>query len=418
MKVLIIGSGGREHAIAYSLSKSKKVTEIHAIPGNPGIANIGTCHAGSVTDIAAIKEFVKNNNIDFTVIGPEDPLCLGLANELEAVGCPVFGPQQKAAQLEGSKAFSKEFMIKHNIPTAAYKEVNSYDEAVSALSEFTYPVVVKADGLAAGKGVVICEDKAQAIDALKDIMTDKTLGEAGNKVVLEEFLTGFECSLLCFTDGKTIVPMVSAKDHKQVFDGNVGPNTGGMGTVSPNPFLMDGIEENIKSTILDPFMAGLAADEMDFRGVIFIGLMIENNEAKVLEFNVRFGDPETQSILLRLDTDLMEIFEAVSKYELDKVDVKWKKEHVACLVLASGGYPGNYEKGIEINNLDKVADDIIVFHAGTAFNKDNKVVTNGGRVINICALGSSLEETRNKVYEAAEIIDFSGKYYRKDIGLI
>lgn len=418
MKVLIIGSGGREHAIAYSLSKSKKVTEIHAIPGNPGIANIGTCHAGSVTDIAAIKEFVKNNNIDFTVIGPEDPLCLGLANELEAIGCPVFGPQQKAAQLEGSKAFSKEFMIKHNIPTAAYKEVNSYDEAVSALSEFTYPVVVKADGLAAGKGVVICEDKAQAIDALKDIMTDKTLGEAGNKVVLEEFLTGFECSLLCFTDGKTIVPMVSAKDHKQVFDGNVGPNTGGMGTVSPNPFLMDGIEENIKSTILDPFMAGLAADEMDFRGVIFIGLMIENNEAKVLEFNVRFGDPETQSILLRLDTDLMEIFEAVSKYELDKVDVKWKKEHVACLVLASGGYPGNYEKGIEINNLDKVADDIIVFHAGTAFNKDNKVVTNGGRVINICALGSSLEETRNKVYEAAEIIDFSGKYYRKDIGLI
>lgn len=418
MKVLIIGSGGREHAIAYSLSKSKKVTEIHAIPGNPGIANIGTCHAGSVTDIAAIKEFVKNNNIDFTVIGPEDPLCLGLANELEAIGCPVFGPQQKAAQLEGSKAFSKEFMIKHNIPTAAYKEVNSYDEAVSTLSEFTYPVVVKADGLAAGKGVVICEDKAQAIDALKDIMTDKTLGEAGNKVVLEEFLTGFECSLLCFTDGKTIVPMVSAKDHKQVFDGNVGPNTGGMGTVSPNPFLMDGIEENIKSTILDPFMAGLAADEMDFRGVIFIGLMIENNEAKVLEFNVRFGDPETQSILLRLDTDLMEIFEAVSKYELDKVDVKWKKEHVACLVLASGGYPGNYEKGIEINNLDKVADDIIVFHAGTAFNKDNKVVTNGGRVINICALGSSLEETRNKVYEAAEIIDFSGKYYRKDIGLI
>lgn len=418
MKVLVIGGGGREHAIAYALSKSKRVMEIHAIPGNPGIAKIGTCHAGSVTDIAAIKKFVKENEIDFTVVGPEDPLCMGLADELEAIGCPVFGPQKKAAQLEGSKAFSKDFMIRHHIPTAAYKEVNSYTEAVQALEEFNYPVVVKADGLAAGKGVVICQNHDEAVKALKDLMEDKTLGNAGNKVVLEEFLTGFECSLLCFTDGKTIVPMVSAKDHKQVFDGNKGPNTGGMGTVSPNPFLPEGMDKVFKETILDPFMKGLQEDQMDFRGVIFIGLMIENNVAKVLEFNVRFGDPETQSILLRLDTDLFDIFEAVSKYELDKIDVKWKDEQVTCLVLASGGYPGSYEKGKIITHLDDVSDDIIVFHAGTAFDDHKNIVTNGGRVLNICALGSSLEETRQKVYEAANIIDFDGKYYRKDIGLI
>ena len=314
MKVLIIGGGGREHAIAYALSKSKRVSEIHAIPGNPGIAQIGTCHPGSVTDIEGIKQFVKDNHIDFTVVGPEDPLCLGMADELEAIGCPVFGPQKKAAQLEGSKAFSKEFMMKHHIPTAAYKEVNSYDEAVLALDNFSYPVVIKADGLAAGKGVVICENHEEAIQALKDIMETKTLGEAGSKVVIEEFLKGFECSLLCFTDGETIVPMVSAKDHKQVFDGNKGPNTGGMGTFSPNPFLPKEIEDTFQEKILDPFMKGLKADQMDYRGVVFIGLMIDGQDVKVLEFNVRFGDPETQSILLRLETDILDIFEAVSIY--------------------------------------------------------------------------------------------------------
>lgn len=418
MKVLIIGSGGREHAIAYALSKSKKVSEIHAIPGNPGIAALGTCHPGSVTDIERIKKFVKENHIDYTVIGPEEPLCLGLADELEAMGCLVFGPSKKAAQLEGSKAFSKDFMIRHHIPTAAYKEVHDYEEAIQALDNFSYPVVVKADGLAAGKGVIICQNREEAIQALKQLMEDKTLGEAGNTVVLEEYLTGFECSLLCFTDGKTIVPMVSAKDHKQIYDGNTGPNTGGMGTVSPNPFLPEGMDKVFKETILDPFMQGLKEDQMDFRGVIFIGLMIENNQAKVLEFNVRFGDPETQSILLRLDTDLMEIFEAISKYELDKVDIKWKDEQVTCLVLVSQGYPGAYEKGKLIQHLEDVDSDIVIFHAGTAFDKEHRIVTNGGRVLNICALGSSLEETREKVYKAAQIIDFDGKFYRKDIGLV
>ena len=417
MKVLVIGSGGREHAIAYALHKSPKVAEIHAIPGNPGISEIGTCHSGSVEDLDGILKFVEDHDIDFTVIGPEVPLCMGLADLLEAHGHRVFGPTKQAATLEGSKAFSKDFMARHNIPTAAYQEVNSYDEAIQALARFSYPVVVKADGLAAGKGVVICEDEKMAKDTLKEMMIDGSLDGAGSKVVLEEFLTGFECSLLCFTDGKTIVPMVSAKDHKQVYDGNKGPNTGGMGTVSPNPFMPTGMDEVLKTDILDPFMAGLKADHMDYRGVVFIGLMIENNKAKVLEFNVRFGDPETQSILLRLDSDLFDIMYAVSTGTLDQVNVKWKEDHVACLVLASGGYPGSYEKGKVITGLKDVDDDIIVFHAGTAL-KDGQVVTNGGRVLNICALGDSLEETRDKVYKAAEVIDFEGKYFRKDIGLM
>ena len=415
MKVLVIGSGGREHAIAYTLHKSPKVTEIHAIPGNPGIAKIGTCHKGSVEDLEGILAFVEQNNIDFTVIGPEVPLCMGLADLLESHGHKVFGPTKHAATLEGSKAFSKDFMARHNIPTAAYKEVKSYEEAVAALVNFSYPVVVKADGLAAGKGVVICEDEQMAKDTLKEMMIDGALDGAGSVVVLEEFLTGFECSLLCFVDGDTIVPMVVAKDHKQIYDGNKGPNTGGMGTVSPNPF-MPSMDDVLKQDILDPFMAGLKADNMDYRGVVFIGLMIENNKAKVLEFNVRFGDPETQSILLRLDSDLFDIMYAVSTKTLNSVDVKWKEDHVACLVLASGGYPGSYAKGKVITGLENVADDIVIFHAGTS-EKDGQIVTSGGRVLNICALGSSLEETRQKVYAAAEVIDFEGKYFRKDIGL-
>ncbi|MBQ7890289.1 MAG: phosphoribosylamine--glycine ligase [Erysipelotrichaceae bacterium] len=416
MKVLVIGSGGREHAIAYALNKSPKVTEIHAIPGNPGIAEIGKCHDGSVEDLQGILHFVEENDIDLTVVGPEVPLCMGLADLLEDHGHKVFGPRKHAATFEGSKAFSKEFMIRHGLPTARYHEVNSYEESIEALREFSYPVVVKADGLAAGKGVVICEDEMMAKNTLKEMLVDGVLAGAGKKVVLEEYLTGYECSLLCFVDGKTIVPMVYAKDHKQIYDGNEGPNTGGMGTVSPNPFMPEGMDEVLKRDILDPFMKGLEKDKIDYRGVVFIGLMIENSQAKVLEFNVRFGDPETQSILLRLDTDLFEIMNAVATQTLRNVDVKWKNEHVACLVLASQGYPGSYEKGKVITGLDRVNKDIIVFHAGTKMT-DGQIVTNGGRVLNVCALGSSLEETRSKVYQAAEMIEFEGKYYRKDIGL-
>ena len=308
MKVLVIGSGGREHAIAYKLKQSPKVTELYAIPGNPGIASLGTCVPGSVEDNKFIVDFIQKNQIDLTVIGPEVPLCNGLADDIEKAGYKAFGPQKKAATLEGSKAFSKDFMVRHHIPTAKYVEVTDFEKACKEVDHFDFPLVIKADGLAAGKGVVIVENKEDAISTLKDMMVDGALDGAGSKVVLEEFLTGFECSLLCFTDGKTIVPMVSAKDHKQIFDGNKGPNTGGMGTVSPNPFLPEGMDEVLKKDILDPFMQGLKEDQMDYRGVVFIGLMIENNQAKVLEFNVRFGDPETQSILLRLESDLMKLW--------------------------------------------------------------------------------------------------------------
>lgn len=417
MKVLVIGSGGREHAICYSLNKSSKVSEIHALPGNPGISSFCKCIDGKVDDLEKILELAKKEKYDLVVIGPEVPLCMGLTDLLEDNGFLVFGPRKEAAMLEGSKAFSKQFMIKHNIPTAKYEEVTSFSEALTALNKFSYPVVVKADGLAAGKGVIICSNQEEAKKALKELMVDKVLDNAGTKVVLEEFLEGFECSLLCFTDGETIVPMVSSKDHKQIYDGNKGPNTGGMGTVSPNPFLDEKMDKVFNDEVLTPFINGLKNEKMDFRGVIFIGLMIKDNHCKVLEFNVRFGDPETQSILLRLDTDLFDIMKAVALKKLNTIDIKWKNTHTGCLVLASQGYPNKYEKGKEINGLTSLNDDIVVFHAGTIF-KDEKLVTNGGRVLNICAEGKDLDEVRRKLYQAAEKISFDGKYYRKDIGLI
>ena len=416
MKVLVIGSGGREHAICYQLSKSSKVTEIHAIPGNPGISKLGTCHNASVEDLEYILKFVEEYNIDLTIVGPEVPLCMGLADLLEANGHKVFGPCKAAATLEGSKAFSKDFMKRHNIPTAAYANVNNYEDAVKSLKEFSYPVVIKADGLAAGKGVVICEDEKTALKTLKEFLIDGALSGAGKTVVLEEFLTGFECSLLCFTDGDTIIPMVTAKDHKQIFDGNLGPNTGGMGTISPNPFMPSNMDNVLKTEILDPFMKGLKEDNLDFRGVIFIGLMIEEGHAKVLEFNVRFGDPETQVIMLRLESDIYDIMYATATKTLKDINISWNDLVAGCVVLASKGYPGSYPKGLVISGLDDVDDDIIVFHAGTK-EVDSKIVTNGGRVLNVCATGNSLDEVRNKIYNAINKIDFDGKYCRKDIGL-
>ena len=415
MRLLVIGSGGREAAIAYALNKSSKVDELYCLPGNPGMGEIATLINGSVEDLDFILKTVEDLNIDFTVIGPEVPLCMGLADLLESHGHKVFGPTKVAATLEGSKAFSKDFMKRHNIPTAEYIEVNDYENGLESLKNFTYPLVIKADGLAAGKGVVICEDEEMALKTLKEFMLDGALNNAGSKLVIEEFLKGFECSLLCFTDGETIIPMPTVKDHKQIYDNNKGPNTGGMGTVSPNPF-MPNFDDEMLDSILKPFIKGLKEDEIDYRGVIFIGLMIDNNKAKVLEFNVRFGDPETQSIMLRLESDLFDIMYATSTKNLKDISVKWKDDTVCTLVLASGGYPGTYKKGLEIKNLDKLDDDIIVFHAGTKI-VDNKLVTNGGRVLNICAKGNNLLEARAKVYKAAEIIDFEGKYYRKDIGL-
>ncbi len=415
MRVLVIGSGGREVAITYALNKSSKVDELYCLPGNPGMGEIATLINGSVEDLDFILKTVEDLKIDFTVIGPEVPLCMGLADLLESHGHKVFGPTKVAATLEGSKAFSKDFMKHHNIPTAEYIEVNDYENGLESLKNFTYPLVIKADGLAAGKGVVICENEEMALKTLKEFMLDGALNNAGSKLVIEEFLKGFECSLLCFTDGETIIPMPTVKDHKQIYDNNKGPNTGGMGTVSPNPF-MPNFDDEMLDSILKPFIKGLKEDEIDYRGVIFIGLMIDNNKAKVLEFNVRFGDPETQSIMLRLESDLFDIMYATSTKNLKDISVKWNDDTVCTLVLASEGYPGTYKKGLEIKNLDKLDDDIIVFHAGTKI-VDNKLVTNGGRVLNICAKGNNLLEARAKVYKAAEIIDFEGKYYRKDIGL-
>ena len=416
MKVLLIGGGGREHAIAYALKKSPKLKELHAIPGNPGIAELATIHPGDVSDIESILKFVKENEIDFTVVGPEVPLCLGLVDLLEDNGYKAFGPRKLAATLEGSKAFAKEFMVKHNIPTALYKEVSTYEEAVLALNEFTYPVVIKADGLAAGKGVVICDSYEMSVETLKDMMLENSLGNAASKVILEEFLTGYECSLLCFVDGETIIPMVSAKDHKQIYDNNEGPNTGGMGTVSPNPFLKDGLDEILEKEVLNPFLEGLKKDNMDYRGVLFIGLMIDNNKPKVLEFNVRFGDPETQVIMLRLESDLLDVMLHISDKKLKDIEVKFSEKEAICLVLASKGYPASYEKGKVITGLDNLPSDIVVFHAGTKL-VDNNLVTNGGRVLNICTLANNLDELREKVYKASELINFDGKYCRKDIGL-
>ncbi len=415
MKVLVIGSGGREHAICYKLNESNKVDQLFAIPGNPGIAKIATCVDGSVEDIETIVKFVEDNNIDMTVVGPEVPLCLGLVDAIEATGHLAFGPRKAAAQLEGSKAFSKDFMIRHGIKTAKYVEVDTVEEAKEALNGFSYPVVIKADGLAAGKGVIICEDEAMALQALEDIMVTKTLSDAGDKVVIEEFLKGFECSLLCFVDNDTILPMVSVKDHKQIGEGNTGPNTGGMGTVSPNPFLPAEIEARFEEEILAKFMAGIKADGLDYRGIVFIGLMIDGDEINILEFNVRFGDPETQSILLRLESDLAAVMEACATNTLKTQELKWSDKTVATLVLSSPGYPGSYPKGLEITGLDDAQ--YVIFHAGTK-EVDGKIVTNGGRVLNICALGDNLEDARAKVYQDAKVINFDGMYYRKDIGLI
>ena len=416
MRVLVIGSGGRESAIVYKLAQSPKVEKIYAMPGNPGMAAYAELAEGSVTDFDRILEFVNTNAIDLTVVGPEVPLCLGFADKLTKEGHPVFGPSARAAQLEGSKAYSKAFMEKYNIPTAAYVEADKLEDAFEAIRKFSYPLVIKADGLAAGKGVVICEDEEAAKSTLKEMLVDGILDGAGSKVVIEEFLKGFECSLLCFCDGDTIVPMVSCKDHKQIFDNNKGPNTGGMGTVSPNPFLPKEISDKFDDVVLKPFMNGIKGEGLDFRGVIFIGLMIDGDDIKVLEFNVRFGDPETQVIMLRLDSDLAEIMKAVAKKKLKDIEVRWKDETACCLVLASGGYPGSYKKGIEITGTEDVSDEIVLLHAGTKLS-DGILVTDGGRVLNICATGSDLTEARNKVYEAAEKINFDGKYFRKDIGL-
>ncbi|MGG2468945.1 phosphoribosylamine--glycine ligase [Paraclostridium bifermentans] len=417
MKILVVGSGGREHAICYSLLKGKKVNEIYCAPGNAGISEIAQCLSIKDNDIDNLYKFAKENKIDLTIVGPEVPLVDGIVDKFEKENLRIFGPNKKCSMLEGSKAFSKEFMIKHDIPTAKYKEYMDLDEAINEIDSFGYPVVIKADGLAAGKGVVIAKDKEEGIKALREMMSNKKFGIAGEKIVIEEFLKGIETSILAFVDNNTIVPMESAKDHKKVYNNEEGPNTGGMGTFSPSNIYDEQLSHIVKKEVLDKTLKGFKDDNLNYKGILFIGLMITEDGPKVLEYNVRFGDPETQSVLLRLETDLIEIIEAILENRLNEIHIKYDEKNAVCVMLTSGGYPESYEKGKVIIGLDKVDEDIVIFHSGTKII-NNKLVTNGGRVIGISAKGNSLEEASKKVYENIKKIKFEGMHYRTDIGVL
>ena len=414
--VLVVGGGGREHAIVYALSKSPEVGKIYCIPGNAGISRLAECHGNiKATDLDGVVAFVRSHpDVYMTVVAPDDPLAAGMVDRLEAEGFRAFGPRANAARLEASKSFAKDLMKKYGIPTAAYEVFTEYAPAREYLEKCAYPVVLKADGLALGKGVLICEDKAQAIDGLKEIMLDKAFGSAGNTVVIEDFLRGFECSALAFCDGKTIVPMTTSQDHKRALDGDKGLNTGGMGTFSPSYKVSAAMEKRIYDEVLLPTLKGLIAEGVEFKGVLYAGLMINGDDIKVLEYNARFGDPETQVILPRLVTDLFKIFEACIDGTLDKINIEWTGDSAVCVVLASGGYPEKYAKGKKIT-FGKLDDGVIVYHAGTAFDEDGNVVTSGGRVLGVTALAPTLAEARDKAYDNARRITFENVHYRTDI---
>lgn len=419
MKVLVIGSGGREHAIAWKLAQSRVVDKIYCVPGNAGISDIAECVEVESKNLSSLLDFVKYEWIDLTVVGPEDPLAHGIVDIFQKEGRKIIGPTKAAAQLESSKVFAKDFMKRHKIPTADYKVFTSYTHAEEYIRLKGTPIVIKADGLAAGKGVFVCQNYDDAIDALKLIMKEKVFGSAGDRVVIEECLQGKEVSYLVFTDGQHIVPMVTSKDHKRLLDKDEGPNTGGMGTFSPNPIITPELEKDIIETIIKPTIKGLKLEGIVYKGILYAGLMIVNNKPYVLEFNCRFGDPETQVILPRLETDLLDIFMAIAEGKLSNIEVKWKSLASLCVILASEGYPGKYKKGIPIEGLESVKDlkEIMIFHAGTKFNEEGKIVTNGGRVLGVTALGKDIKEARQKAYNAIELIHFEGMQYRKDIGL-
>lgn len=414
MKILVVGGGGREHAICWKLSKEASVDKIYCAPGNAGISNVAQCIDIQDSDIENLLNFAKENQIDLTIVGPEIPLVAGIVDKFEKEGLKIFGPNKKCAQLEGSKSFSKDFMIRHNLPTAKYKEYTDLDEAISEIDSFGYPVVIKADGLAAGKGVVIPENREDAITTLKEMMSDKKFGNAGDKIVVEEFLTGIETSILAFVDNDTIVPMVSSKDHKKVFEGETGLNTGGMGTFSPSEIYTEKLAKEVQEKILDKTLEGFKKDNLNYKGILFVGLMITEDGPKILEYNVRFGDPETQSVLFRLDTDLNKIISEILNNNLKNIEINYSKEESICVMLTSGGYPENYEKGKVISGLENLDSDIVVFHSGTKFDNEN-IVTNGGRVIGITAKGKTVKEAAQKVYENIKKINFEKMHYRKDI---
>ena len=416
MNVLVIGNGGREHAVVQALKKSPMVNKIYAMKGNAGIGELAELVNVDYCDIKAVGDWVDAHaDVDYTVVTPDDPLALGLVDELESRGHRAFGPRKNAAIIEASKAFSKELMKKYSIPTARYETFDNYEAALKYVEACEIPVVLKADGLALGKGVLICKTRQEALDGVKEMMLDKKFGSAGNKIVVEEFLEGPEVSCLAFTDGKTIVPMITSCDHKRAKDNDEGLNTGGMGTFSPAPFFGEKSAKEVMEKIMLPTMYAMNAEGRTFKGVLYFGLMRTKDGYKVIEYNSRFGDPETQVILPMLKTDLMEIFLAVTEERLADVKIEWEDGACVCLVLASGGYPEAYEKGKEIvvGDLDE---DVILCHAGTA-KKDGRTVTSGGRVLGVCAKGKTVEDARQKAYRNAERISFEGMYYRKDIGV-
>ncbi|MFR4441151.1 MAG: phosphoribosylamine--glycine ligase [Hungatella sp.] len=418
MKVLIVGGGGREHAIAWKVSQSPKVEKLYCAPGNAGIAQVAECVDIGVMEFDKLTAFVKENQIDLTIIGPDDPLAAGAADAFEAAGLRVFGPRKNAAILEGSKAFSKDLMKKYGIPTASYENFDSPETALAYLETAKMPIVLKADGLALGKGVLICQTLEEAKEGVKSLMLDKQFGNAGNTIVMEEFMTGREVSVLSFVDGKTIKIMTSAQDHKRAKDGDQGLNTGGMGTFSPSPFYTEEIDAFCKEHIYQATVDAMRAEGREFKVIIFFGLMLTADGPKVLEYNARFGDPETQVVLPRMKNDIVDVFEACIDGTLDQVDLEFEDNAAVCVVLASAGYPEHYEKGFPISGLEQFDEKngYYVFHAGSKFGADGSILTNGGRVLGVTATGSDLKEARTNAYQATEWISFENKYMRHDIG--
>ncbi|MBQ4529730.1 MAG: phosphoribosylamine--glycine ligase [Lachnospiraceae bacterium] len=417
MKVLIVGSGGREHAIATAVAASAKVDKIYCAPGNAGIGEIAECVSIGAMEFDKLVDFAKKEKIDLTIIGMDDPLVGGVVDAFEAEGLRVFGPRKNAAILEGSKAFSKDLMKKYDIPTASYENFDSAEEAIAYLEKADFPIVLKADGLALGKGVLICNTLEEAKDGVKSIMLDKQFGSAGNKLVIEEFMTGREVSVLSFVDGKTIKTMTSAQDHKRALDGDQGLNTGGMGTFSPSPFYTEEVDEFCKKYVYQKTVDAMAAEGRPFTGIIFFGLMLTEKGPRVLEYNARFGDPEAQVVLPRMKNDIIDVMESCIDGKLDEIDLEFEDNAAVCVVLASEGYPVKYDKGLPIKGLENFKDKegYYVFHAGTAL-KNGQIVTNGGRVLGVTAKGANLKEARANAYEATKWVEFDNKYCRSDIG--
>ena len=415
MKVLVVGSGGREHAICWKLKQSPKVTGLFCAPGNGGIAQLAQCVDVKATDVDGMVKWAKENAMDFVVVAPDDPLALGMVDALEEAGIPAFGPRANAAVIEASKAFSKELMKKYHIPTARYETFTQLDKALDYIGEQGAPIVVKADGLALGKGVVVAATVDEAKTAAREMMEDKKFGQSGSTVVIEECMTGPEVTVLAFADGEHVYPMPASQDHKRAYDGNRGPNTGGMGAISPPPQYTPEIAQRCVDEIFLPTIAALKAEGRPFQGVLYFGLMLTPDGPKVVEYNARFGDPECQAVLSLLDSDLMDIFTACREGTLDQLDLRWKDSAACCLVLASGGYPLDYRKGFPISGLEEAGKSAVVFHAGTA-EKDGQIVTSGGRVLGVTALGGTLEQAIDNAYAAAKPISFTDMHFRTDIG--